>query len=91
MASTLRTHELTKSYSGRTVVRGVSLDQIISQYEKRLIIVHAKAKQGEGVPPGITCANLVPLPGTGGIQPEAATLLVGAILALGTAAGLFAM
>ena len=26
MASTLRTHELTKSYSGRTVVRGVSLD-----------------------------------------------------------------
>src|SRR3990170_1309862 len=26
MASTLRTHELTKSYSGRTVVRGVSID-----------------------------------------------------------------
>ena len=26
MASTLRTHALTKSYSGRTVVRGVSLD-----------------------------------------------------------------
>ena len=26
MASTLRTHELTKSYSGRTVVRGVSLE-----------------------------------------------------------------
>ena len=26
MPSTLRTHELTKSYSGRTVVRGVSLD-----------------------------------------------------------------
>src|SRR4026209_2193609 len=26
MASTLRTHELTKSYSGRTVVRGVSLN-----------------------------------------------------------------
>ena len=26
MSSTLRTHELTKSYSGRTVVRGVSLE-----------------------------------------------------------------
>jgi ABC-type lipopolysaccharide export system ATPase subunit len=26
MASTLRTHELTKSYNGRTVVRGVSLE-----------------------------------------------------------------
>src|ERR1044071_616146 len=26
MASTLKTHELTKSYSGRTVVRGVSLE-----------------------------------------------------------------
>ena len=26
VTSTLRTHELTKSYSGRTVVRGVSLE-----------------------------------------------------------------
>jgi Cu/Zn superoxide dismutase len=77
--------------SATTFVRGVSLDQIVSQYEKRLIIVHAKAKQGEGVPPGISCANLVPLPGTGGIQPEAATLLAGAILILGAAVSLSAL
>jgi Cu/Zn superoxide dismutase len=74
--------------SATTFVRGVSLDKIFNQYKKRLIIVHAKAKQGGGVPPGITCADLVPLPSTGGIQLRAATLLAGAILALGIATGL---
>jgi Cu/Zn superoxide dismutase len=74
-----------------TFVRGVSLDKIFSQYEKRLIIVHAKAKQGGGVPPGISCADLVPLPSTGGIQLQAATLLAGAILALGIATGFAAL
>ena len=77
--------------SATTFVRDVSLDQIFSQYEKRLIIVHAESKKGEGIPPGITCANLVPLPSTGGIRPEAATLLTGAILILGAAAGLSAL
>jgi LPXTG-motif cell wall-anchored protein len=76
--------------SATTFVRGVSLEKIISQYKKRLIIVHAKAEQGGGVPPGITCANLEPLPSTGGIQPEAAMFLAGAILALGGAAVLTA-
>jgi len=77
--------------SATTFVRGVSLDQLFSQYKKRLIILHAKAKKGGGVPPGISCANLAPLPSTGGIQPEAATLLAGAILALSGAAGLSAL
>ena len=76
--------------SATTFVRDVSLGQILGQYKKRLIIVHAKAKQGGGVPPGITCANLVPLPYTGG-PPPTAMLLVGAILALGASAGLFAL
>src|SRR5215212_7151939 len=76
--------------SATTFVRGVSLEKIFSQYKKRLIIVHAKAEQGEGVPPGITCANLAPLPSTGGIRPEAAMFLAGAILALGVAAVLTA-
>ena len=70
--------------SATTSVRGVSLDEIFSQYKKRLIIVHAKAEEGGGVPPGITCADLAPLPETGGIPP-AALLLAGAILALGSA------
>jgi Cu/Zn superoxide dismutase len=77
--------------SATTFVRGVSLDKIFSEFKKRLIIVHAKAKQGEGVPPGITCANLVPLPDTGGIQPRAAMLLAGAILVLGIATSLAAL
>ena len=76
--------------SATTSVRGVSLDEIFSQYKKRLIIVHAKAEEDGGVPPGITCADLAPLPDTGG-TPPAAMLLVGAILTAGAAAGLFAL
>jgi Cu/Zn superoxide dismutase len=45
--------------SATTFVRGVSLDQIFSKYKKRLIIVHAESKKGGGIPPGITCADLV--------------------------------
>jgi hypothetical protein len=77
--------------SAITFVRGVSLDKIFNQYKKRLIIVHAKAKQGGGVPPGISCADLVAAPSTGGIQLQAATLLAGAILALGIATGLVSL
>jgi Cu/Zn superoxide dismutase len=77
--------------SATTFVRGVSLDKIFSQYKKRLIIVHAKAKQGGGVPPGISCADLVAVPSTGGIRLQAATLLAGAILALGIATGLVSL
>jgi Cu/Zn superoxide dismutase len=74
--------------SATTFVRGVSLDKIFSQYKQRLIIVHDKAKQGGGVPPGITCADLIPLADTGGVQLRAAMLLAGAILALGIATSL---
>jgi hypothetical protein len=48
----------------------------------------ADTKEGEGVPPGIACADLAPLPDTGGIRP-ATLFLVGAISVLGVAARLF--
>jgi Cu/Zn superoxide dismutase len=47
------------SGSATTFVRDVSLGQIFGKYKKRLIIVHAKAEKGGGVPPGIACADLV--------------------------------
>jgi LPXTG-motif cell wall-anchored protein len=52
--------------------------------------LHAKTEKGEGVPPGIACADLSPLPDTGG-TPPAAMLIIGAILAAGAAAGLFTL
>ncbi len=50
--------------------------------------MHAETKEGEGVPPGIACADLAPLAETGGIRP-APLFLAGAILTLGVAVGLF--
>jgi hypothetical protein len=71
-----------------TTIEGVSIAQLFGEDKERFILLHAEAKKGEGVPPGIACADLAPLPDTGGIRP-APLLLAGAILALGVAVGLF--
>ncbi len=77
--------------SATTTLEDVTVDQLFGEDKERFILLHAKAKEGGGVPPGIACADLAPLAATGGIQPEAAMLLAGAILALGVAAGLSAL
>jgi hypothetical protein len=76
--------------SAATTIEGVSVAQLFGEDKERYILLHAEAKEGEGVPPGIACADLAPLADTGGIRP--ATLLVaGAISILGVAAGLFVL
>jgi Cu/Zn superoxide dismutase len=74
--------------SATTTIEGVSVAQLFGEVKERFILLHAEAKKGEGVPPGIACADLVPLPDTGGIRP-ATLLLAGAISVLGVAVGLF--
>jgi Cu/Zn superoxide dismutase len=74
--------------SATTTLQDVTLAQLFGEDKERFILFHAKTQEGQGVPPGIACADLAPLPHTGGIRPEAATLLAGAILGLGVAAGL---
>jgi hypothetical protein len=76
--------------SATTTIKDVSVAQLFGEDKERFILLHAKAEKGGGVPPGISCADLTPLADTGGTAP-AALLLAGAILALGTAAGLFAL
>jgi LPXTG-motif cell wall-anchored protein len=76
--------------SATTTIEDVSVGQLFGENKERFILFHAETKEGEGVPPGIACADLAPLPDTGGIQP-AALLLAGAIPALGVAALLFAL
>lgn len=71
--------------SATTTIEDVTTAQLFGEDKERYILFHAKAKEGEGVPPGIACADLAPLPATGGMPP-AAVLLAGAILALGSAA-----
>ena len=74
--------------SATTTIEQVTVSQLFGEDKERFILFHAKAEEGGGVPPGIACADLAPLPATGGMHPATA-LLVGAILALGTGVSLF--
>jgi Cu/Zn superoxide dismutase len=71
-----------------TTIEDVSVAQLFGEDKERFILLHAETKEGEGVPPGIACADLAPLADTGGIRP-ATLFLAGAISVLGVAAGLF--
>ncbi len=74
--------------SATTTIEDVSVAQLFGEDKERFILLHAETKEGEGVPPGIACADLAPLAETGGIRP-APLFLAGAILTLGVAVGLF--
>src|SRR5215213_6167642 len=74
--------------SATTTIEEVSAAELFGEGKERFILLHAEARKGEGVPPGIACADLAPLPDTGGIRP-ATVFLAGAISVLGVAAGLF--
>jgi hypothetical protein len=74
--------------SATTTIEDISTAQLFGEDKERFILLHAEAKKGEGVPPGIACADLAPLADTGGIRP-ATLFLAAAISVLGVGAGLF--
>src|SRR5215210_6513086 len=74
--------------SATTTIEDVSVADLFGEEKERFILLHAEAEKGEGVPPGIACADLAPLADTGGLQP-ATLMLAGGISVLGVAAGLF--
>ena len=74
--------------SATTTIEDVSVAELFGEDKERFVLLHAETIEGEGVPPGIACADLAPLPDTGGIRP-ATLFLAGAISVLGVAAGLF--
>jgi Cu/Zn superoxide dismutase len=74
--------------SATTTIEDVSVEQLFGEDKERFVLLHAQTIEGEGVPPGIACADLAPLPDTGGIRP-ATLFLAGAISVLGVAAGHF--
>ena len=76
--------------SATTTIEDVTVGQLFGEDKERFILFHAKTEKGQGVPPGLACADLAPLPDTGG-TPPVAMLIVGAILVAGAAAGLFAL
>src|SRR5215213_886819 len=74
--------------SATTTIEDVSVAQLFGEDKERFILLHAETKKGEGVPPGIACADLQPLADTGGIRP-ATLFLAGAISVLGVAGRAF--
>ena len=87
--------------SGTTTLEGVTLDQLFDSDKKRYLALHSKTEEGQGVPPVISCADVVEaagagavstkLPDSGGTHPAVVVLSTGAILTLSGAAGLFAL
>jgi Cu/Zn superoxide dismutase len=81
--------------SATTTIEDVTVAELFGEDKERFILLHAETKKGEGVPPGIACADLVrtaanmgettmldsDLPGSGG---STILLLPTAALLLGT-------
>ena len=72
--------------SATTTLRDVTLARLFDGTQERFLLLHAEAQEGEGVPPGIACADLQ-LPASGGVSPLLVPLSVGLILAMGVVAG----
>ena len=51
--------------SATTTIKDVSLDGLFASDEERFILLHAKAEKGQGVPPGVACADLIRTSGSG--------------------------
>jgi hypothetical protein len=85
--------------SATTTLEDVTLDELFGGDQDRFILLHAKTKEGQGVPPGISCVDLPqrsgdgtfnPLPASGGISPEMLLAIPLALMLVGTA-GLLAL
>jgi len=84
--------------SGTTTLEDVTLDSLFDPGKERYIALHSEVEKGQGVPPVISCADVVEaagsgvvstnLPESGGPQP-AMLLVAAALLALSAVAGLF--
>ena len=83
--------------SATTLLEDVTLNSLFDLDKKRYLALHSKVEKGKGVPPVISCADVVEtagkgivstdLPESGGPQPTI-VLLAAVVLALGSAAGL---
>ena len=81
--------------SATTIIKDVTLDELVGKDQHRVILLHAKLKEGQGVPPGISCADLPQkstgtslenLPSSGGVPPIALLVVPVVLLVVGTSA-----
>src|SRR5215213_3354722 len=61
--------------SATTTIEGVSVAQLLGEEKERFILLHAEAKKGEGVPPGIACGDLVPTAARGPSLNQGTTMM----------------
>jgi Cu/Zn superoxide dismutase len=61
--------------SASTTIEDVSVAELFGEDKERFILLHAEAKEGEGVPPGIACADLVPTAAEGASLNEETTMM----------------
>ena len=61
--------------SATTTIEDVSVAELFGEDEERFVLLHAEAKKGEGVPPGIACADLVPTAAEGASLNEETTMM----------------
>lgn len=82
--------------SATTTIKDVTLAELFAEDRERFILLHARTQEGQGVPPGISCADLVPksgdngfeaLPASGGTHPMVLLFIV-ASFGLSAVAGL---
>jgi len=61
--------------SARTTIEDVSVAELFGVEKERFILLHAEAKEGEGVPPGIACGDLAPTAARGAFLDEESTMM----------------
>jgi hypothetical protein len=61
--------------SATTTIGDVSVAQLFGEDKERFVLLHAEAIEGEGVPPGIACADLVPTAAEGASLHEETTMM----------------
>ena len=79
--------------SATSTVKDVTLDKLLGDDQERFILLHDEVKKGEGVPPGIACADLPQgstdttfenLPASGGVPPLVFLAIPLGLLLVGT-------
>jgi Cu/Zn superoxide dismutase len=61
--------------SATTTIEDVSVDQLFGEEKERFILLHAETKEGEGVPPGIACGDLLSTAARGASLNEETTMM----------------
>jgi Cu/Zn superoxide dismutase len=61
--------------SATTTIEDVSVADLFGEDKERFVLLHAEAKEGEGVPPGIACADLVRPAGNGSSLHDESTMM----------------